>query len=116
MADITKIPFWQWLPIFTWRIVAVVDSADDIPRRLPRNGAVLVGPRTRPKWIAFDCPCRSGHRIMLSADKAHTPHWTTTVQGQLTINPSIDYRGSARRCHYIVRNGRVHWVPERLAQ
>jgi hypothetical protein len=115
MADLTKIRFWQWLPIFGWRIVAVVDSADDIPRRLPRNGAALVGPLTRPKWIAFDCPCRSGHRIMLAADQAHTPHWSTTVRGRLSITPSIDYRGSTRRCHYFVRNGRVHWAADTSA-
>jgi hypothetical protein len=87
----------------------VVESADDIPERLPRTGAVVVGPRTRPKWIAFDCPCRSGHRIMLNADKARSPYWTITVQGPLTIAPSIDYFHSKRRCHYFVRNGHIKW-------
>ncbi len=110
MADITKIRWWQWLPVFGWRVVAVVNSADEIPLRLPRNGAVLVGARQRPKWVAFDCPCRTGHRIMLSTDKAHSPHWTTTVQGKLTISPSIDYRQKAQHCHYFVRNGRIKWV------
>jgi Family of unknown function (DUF6527) len=111
----TQIRWWQWLPVFRWRIVAVVESADNIPPRLPRNGAVLVGPTTRPKWIAFDCPCRNGHRIMLSTDKLHSPHWATTVQGQLTISPSIDYHQPKRRCHYFVRNGRISWVEEKGA-
>lgn len=109
----TKIRWWQWLPVWDWRIVTVVDSADEIPQRLPRNGAALVGSLRRPKWIAFDCPCRSGHRIMLSTDKAHSPHWDTTVQGKLTVSPSIDYRHLTRRCHYFVRNGCVSWVKER---
>lgn len=113
MADNMKISWWQWLPIFGWRIVGVVESADDIPHRLPRNGAVLVGPRTCPKWIAFDCPCRSSHRIMLNTDKARSPYWSITIQGDLTISPSVDYHNPKRRCHYFVRNGRIWWVHER---
>ncbi len=113
MADIMKISWWQWLPIFGWRIIGVVESADDIPQRLPRNGAVLVGLTTRPKWVAFDCPCRSGHRIMLNTDKARSPYWRTTVQGVLAISPSIDYIHDKRRCHYLVQNGRIKWVYER---
>jgi len=110
MADMTKIKWWQWLPIFRWRVVAVVESADEIPARLPRNGAVVVGPINRPKWVAFDCPCRTGHRIMVTTDKANQPHWTTTVRGKLTISPSVDYSDSKKRCHYIVRNGRILWA------
>lgn len=110
MADMTRLPWWQWLPVFWWRIVAVVGAADDIPRRLPRNGAILVGSHSSPKWIAFDCPCRRGHRIMLNTDKVRSPHWSTTVQGLLTISPSIDHRHRAERCHYFIQNGRVKWV------
>ncbi|MHB1646591.1 MAG: DUF6527 family protein [bacterium] len=110
MADIMKISWWQWLPIFGWRIVGMVKSADDIPLRLPRNGAVLVGSLTRPKWVAFDCPCRSGHRIMLNTDKNRFPFWTTTVRGPLTITPSIDSVHHNLSCHYFVRNGRIQWV------
>jgi hypothetical protein len=113
MADVSKIRWWQWLPIFRWRIVAVVESADDVPQRLPRNGAILVGVRVRPKWIAFDCPCRRGHRIMLNMDRVRSPYWSTTVTGRLTISPSIDYADRAQRCHYFIRNGRVNWAHER---
>jgi hypothetical protein len=106
----TPIRWWQWLPFFGWRVVGVVESADEIPARLPRNGAVLVGSRIRPKWIAFDCPCRTGHRIMLNTDQSRRPHWSTTVQGRLTISPSVDHKTAAQRCHYFVRNGRIKWV------
>ena len=116
MADMTQIRWWEWLPVFGWRIVAIVDAADDIPKRLPRNGAVLVGTSARPKWIVFDCPCRSGHRIMLNIDKAHTPRWSANPQGRLTISPSIDYQDPARRCHYFVRKGRIQWAHEERAQ
>ena len=110
MAELAKIRWWQWLPLLPWRIVAVVDSADGVPQRLPRNGAVLVGPRTQPKWIAFDCPCHTGHRIMLNTDLARSPHWSTTGHGPLTIFPSIDSAARSRRCHYFIRKGRTQWV------
>lgn len=104
------IRWWQWLPIFPWRIVASVDAADEVPKALPRNGAVLVGSSERPKWIAFDCPCRSGHRIVLSLDRSHRPHWTLSGDRALTVSPSIDYQTKQRHCHYFVRNGRIEWA------
>jgi len=105
-----KISWWQWLPIFGWRIVGIVEAADDIPLRLPRNGAVLVGTPARPKWVVFDCPCRSRHRIMLNTDKGRSPYWSITTQGPLTISPSIDYLHPPGRCHYFVRNGHIKWA------
>ena len=35
------IPWWQWLPIYGWRIVATVAAADEIPNRLPRRGTFV---------------------------------------------------------------------------
>lgn len=113
MGGITNINWWQWLPLFPWRIVAAVSAADEIPLRLPRNGIVLVGTRERPKWFAFDCPCRTGHRIMINMDRANAPHWKVSGNSKLTLWPSIDYRTSARRCHYFIRNGRIDWVHDR---
>lgn len=110
MVGDMKISWWQWLPIFKWRIVTIVESADDIPQQLPHNGVALVGPRSRPKWIAFDCPCRSGHRIMLNTDKARFPYWTINMRGRLTISPSIDYANPKHRCHYFISDGRIKWV------
>jgi hypothetical protein len=110
MADVSKINWWQWIPIFGWRVVAVVESADEIPMRLPRNGAIIVGEKDSPKWIAFDCPCRSGHRILLNTDKSRRPNWSVSQDNRLSIQPSVDYQGVDRNCHYIIRKGRVDWA------
>ncbi|MGI4791101.1 MAG: DUF6527 family protein [Janthinobacterium lividum] len=115
MARVSRISWWQRLPFWGWRIVTNVESADDIPSEIPRNGAVLVGPRIKPKWIAFDCPCHSGHRIMLNTDKSRLPYWKVSTSGALTIAPSIDYSNGEKRCHYFIRKGHVQWVPERHA-
>jgi hypothetical protein len=105
-----KISWWQWLPFWRWRVVGQVGSADEVPDRLPRNSVALVGDAHRTKWIVFDCPCRTGHRIMLNADTARWPHWTLNQPKRLTISPSIDYRSNLRRCHYFIRGGRVEWT------
>lgn len=107
-----KISWWQWLPFWSWRVIGRVDSADEVPNQLPRNGVALVGDAGRIKWIVFDCPCRTGHRIMLNADPARRPRWTLNQVARLTISPSVDYRGSQQRCHYVIRNGRIAWVKD----
>jgi hypothetical protein len=108
-----KIAWWKWLPFQRWRIVGEAESADEVPERFPRNGVVLVAASGRTKWIVFDCPCRTGHRIMLNADASRRPHWALQPSKHLTISPSIDFRGGIRRCHYFIRGGRVVWAKDR---
>lgn len=110
MAGVGRIPFWEWIPGRAWRIVATVDAADEIPQRLPSCGAVIVGSLQQPKWLAFDCPCKTGHRIMVALDPAHRPHWSLKKGKKLGISPSIDYRTAKMRCHYFVTDGKIHWV------
>jgi hypothetical protein len=107
-----KISWWQWLPFQRWRCVGVVESADEIPDRLPRNGAVLVASGGPPKWIGFDCPCRRGHRILLNTDHGRSPAWRImqSAKGILSIAPSVDYHDGHRRCHYFMRNGKIVWA------
>ena len=116
MAHMSRIPWWQWAPIHGWRIVATVAAADEVPARLPRRGTILVGSVERPKWMAFDCPCGEGHRILINLDLAHWPRWKMSVGRKLTLWPSIDYRTATRRCHYFIREGRVNWINEKRDQ
>lgn len=109
MADMKTVPWWQWIPFRGWRIVLTVDAADEVPTSLPRNGAVLVGTERRPKWLSFDCPCGTGHRILIPLDPVQRPHWTISRSQPLSISPSVDYK-STRRCHYFISNGRTTWV------
>jgi hypothetical protein len=113
MAVLKPVPWWEWIPGRLWRIVATVEAADEIPAHLPSSGAVLVGSLHRPKWLAFDCPCRTGHRIMVTLDDANYPYWTVHDAKRLTLSPSIDYHTANRRCHYLIRRGKVLWVKEK---
>lgn len=87
-------------------------SADEVPDRLPRNGVALVAASGRTKWIVFDCPCRTGHRIMLNADASRLPRWRLDRAKHLTVFPSIDFHGNKKRCHYFIRGGRIVWAKD----
>ena len=110
-----RIRWWDWLPFRSWRIVEVVDDADNVAMRLPRNGASLVGTSGTYKWIAFDCPCRTGHRILLNVDPSRKPFWQIDDSSprRLTISPSVDYSDADRHCHYFVRRGKIQWARTR---
>lgn len=112
MGSVVRIPWWEWVPVpwKRWRIVAVVAAADEIPTHLPHKSVVLVGSPQYLKWIAFDCPCGRGHRIMVTLDRAHAPRWTIHRGDPLTLSPSFDYRTPRQRCHFFIRDGKVLWV------
>ncbi len=110
MARIAQTPLTRRIPGRAWRIVTFVDAADEVPVRLPFKGVVIVGSLKQPKWIAFDCPCRKRHRIMISLDRRHVPHWKIANARKLTLYPSIDICDGHNRCHYFVRNGKTFWV------
>lgn len=112
MAINRHIRWWQRLPRRRWRLVLVVDEADEVPDRLPRRAAVLAGPAQNPKWIAFDCPCGQGHRVMLNLDHRRPPTWLLVNQRRLTLSPSIDDY-AVGRCHFFIRQGKIKWVQSR---
>lgn len=97
-----------------WRVEATVAEVDQVPRRIRARRAFLVAARTRRKWLVFDCPCGSGHRILLNLDRSRRPFWTlrVTENRRFTLHPSIDYRDDRRSCHYFLSEGRVQWVAE----
>jgi hypothetical protein len=96
-----------------WLVSGKVEEATDLPESIPAERALLVGTVVHPKWIAFECPCGRGHRIMLNLDKTRRPFWRVTSEEPLSIRPSVDAVYRKRRCHYVVSNGRVIWVHER---
>lgn len=109
---VSRISLWQYLP-FPWRkyrVVARAAVADLVPDRLPRRGTVVVGEPGRETWIAFDCPCADGHRLIVNLDARRKPAWALTIKPALSLRPSIDDRAGARRCHFVLRNGTVQWV------
>lgn len=103
-----------WRVLFSrkgpWQLGDVVDAATDIPLTVQKYNGVLVGSTDHPKWIAFDCPCGRGHRIMLNLDPSRRPVWRMTSTNPLTLRPSVDSVENKRRCHFVISNGRVLWV------
>ena len=112
MAKLNQISWWHWIPWRGWRIVKIVEAADEIPEKLPFNAAVIVGSVQNPKWLVFDCPCKTGHRIMITTDPLHYPSWRIIQNKNLTVSPSVDFRTKKMRCHYFIKNGKTVWVKD----
>ena len=96
-----------------WRLENSVSDVDDVPSHIRARRAFLVATVRRNKWLVFDCPCRTGHRVILNLDESRDPFWTLrlTRTQRISLSPSIDYKGSRRSCHYFLSNGRVVWAP-----
>lgn len=75
---------------------------------------VVVGPKERPKWVIFRCPCGRGHQIFLSLQSSHKPHWRLQRVGtDISLHPSIDSH-LAYRCHFWLTDGRISWAKDEL--
>jgi hypothetical protein len=113
MARLNAICRW-WddlsLPWRLWRIVLQVEHGDEVPAALPARGAVLVQADSMPAWLAFDCPCGRGHRVMVNLHPARHPRWRLRRSSPLTLEPSVDDRAPGRRCHFFLHRGRIIWV------
>jgi Family of unknown function (DUF6527) len=118
MAGVARLRWWQWIPFpwRRWRILARVEAADEVPERLPHKGAVLVALPDAPTWIAFECPCQRGHRVMLNLHTSRSPRWSIIAERPLTISPSIDDAAAGRRCHFFLTGGRIEWVESRTVR
>ena len=113
MAKLTQLHSW-WLslslPWRKWRIVAYVSAADEIPDELPDRGVVVVGTEQCPTWIALDCPCSAGHRLLVNLDNRRNPHWKISSSYRLSLRPSIDSTVHGRRCHFVLDKGKIRWA------
>lgn len=100
------------------RVNQVVVFADrsGLPAALDPRCVYILG-TTTPKWAFFDCPCGRGHTIELNLVNPARTQWKVTINstGHPSVHPSIDYRGDPR-CHYWLRDGRIHWVPDRTTR
>jgi hypothetical protein len=86
-------------------------AADLVPTSLPLRVAVLVAGEARPGWLAFTCPCGTGHQVMINLAMSRRPRWQ--LRGSRwapTVHPSVDLADDGRRCHFWVRQGQIQWV------
>jgi hypothetical protein len=99
-----------------WEVSGTAEAGDLVPAIIPRHTAVLIGTARHPQWLAFDCACGTGHRIMLNLERTRRPSWELMSSRPLTVRPSVDYRGPDRRCHYVIVKGRIRWAGSRESE
>lgn len=91
--------------------IITVRSRDQIPAVLHPRRIYQIG--SPGKWALMDCPCGRRHQLELNLAQPRRVQWnlTSAPTGQPGLFPSVDYRG-ATRCHFWLRNGKVHWVAD----
>lgn len=112
MASINGVRWWQKFSLRwrRWKIILEVPTGADVPESVPDKCVVLVKSSERSRWLAFDCPCRTGHRVMLNLDTRRKPTWLITSTKPLTLSPSVDELTPNHHCHYFIKHGRIKWV------
>ena len=94
-----------------FRRVVTVAELHDVPEHIGPHDVYIAG-AARPKWIALLCPCPRPHRVVLSLQSTHQHAWRVFMErGFPTVVPSVDVY-AWRRCHYVIRAGRVRWVSD----
>lgn len=87
----------------------------DMPghEELVSGQAVIVGPKERPKWVTFPCPCDCGTPLLLSLNPDRRPRWSISCDwfGRPDISPSVR-RTDGCECHFWVRKGRIEWCKD----
>jgi hypothetical protein len=104
-----RVRWTAWLPRRRFFVACDVEEADLVPSRLPRRAAVVVRRLGVAKWIAFDCPCRRRHRLLVNLDPSRKPYWRLLPSKRLSLAPSVDVIDEGKRCHFWIRNGRIGW-------
>jgi hypothetical protein len=90
--------------------VVRLESSVDPASALVAGNLVLIGPKDKPKWLRFRCPCGCGGVIALNLMATHYPRWAVRIytDGTLTVMPSVD----AETCgsHFWIRRSQIKWV------
>lgn len=86
-------------------------SHAELPENLPRHQLAIIGTPVAPKWLVLECPCGSGHRLKVNLAASSRPRWQLVdAEAGPNVFPSIDFDGRERRCHFLIREGRVRWA------
>ena len=103
------------LPPPHFRLIVHVAELPDVPAQLDADTIYVAGAQDLPKWAVLQCPCSRAHRITLSLQSGRSRWSVRPGRGAPTVGPSIDVRADVAdgvRCHYWIRDGVVHWVPD----
>lgn len=89
-------------------------TRSEMPAQIAVGEVFVIGDRNHPKWAILDCPCGRGHQLEVQLGDRRAGLWSIRQSRRgPTLTPSVDYRGSVNRCHFILSSGRVHWVTAR---
>lgn len=93
--------------------VEYYERQSEAPISIPRHQLILIGKGEHLKWAMFECPCGTGHKIMINLATSRVPHWRVVLHsGQPSLLPSINYQDDYGRCHFWLNAGRVEFTSD----
>lgn len=89
--------------------VHVVSVMSAIPNDLGQD-IYIVEKHHRKMWAVFDCPCGTGHRLVVNLARSNRPFWEISVRkNKASLWPSLWLKGFCDG-HFWIRNSRVYWA------
>jgi hypothetical protein len=110
VGDALTFSWWaRHRPRWRYCIAGSVDAADLLPDLLPKKALVVVENDERATWVAFDCPCKRRHRLLIPLSTSKQPHWKLRRDKRPSLTPSVDSHDGVQRCHFWLTNGPMGW-------
>src|SRR5664280_2280536 len=101
----------QKLSVPKFTELAYYERQSGAPTSLPRHVVAVIGTIEHPKWATFECPCGTGHTIMVNLSASRRPYWRlSSDKAGPSLSPSIDFRDSYTRGHFWLHDGRVRFT------
>ena len=86
---------------------------EDLPDRIGRDVAYVIGGRRYPFSVAMVCPRRACREVVhLDLSKEVEERWRLKehARGEISLWPSVHVTGRRCQCHYWLRDGRIVWA------
>ena len=87
----------------------IVSRMSDVPEKLDGQ-AYIVKRNGKDMWLVFDCPCSSGHKLVLNLSRSRYPFWQTKLKKNvLNVLPSVWVTDECHS-HFFIKNNDVVWA------
>ena len=84
---------------------------DELPGTVNDKAIYIVGDKSRPWLLAFQCPCGCHCLIQLNLLKDADPCWKfrLTTNNKINISPSV-WRTKGCKSHFFVYKSKIEWA------
>lgn len=86
-----------------------INSMEDLSEVPLAGKLILVGSKSKAKWLKFLCPCGCGEVCALNLMKSYYPFWTVELNEDRTISVKPSVHSQKCGAHFWISKNRIHW-------